>query len=70
MIIPRWWIVVPAAAAWPLFLVGLQQDWWGNGVGDGWQASLAAGALAGGLGAAIGVRSRRRGSGGSAHARG
>jgi hypothetical protein len=31
-------VVVPLLA-WPIYYVGLNQDWWGaNGTGDGWQA--------------------------------
>jgi hypothetical protein len=58
-LVDRWAVVVPAAAAWPVFMLGLERGWWGNGVGDGWEASLVAGALLGGVGAALGVVARR-----------
>jgi ascorbate-specific PTS system EIIC-type component UlaA len=55
--------VVLPAIAWPLFYSGLNQGWWGNGTGDGWQyASLvvtAVGILSTGLAVAA-VRARRR----------
>lgn len=55
----RWAVVVPVAAAWPLFMVGLERGWWGNGVGDGWEASLVLGAATAAVGAALGVMARR-----------
>ena len=55
----RWVVVVPVTAAWPLFMVGVERGWWGNGVGDGWEASLVFGAATAAVGAALGVIARR-----------
>jgi hypothetical protein len=32
-----WLAVFLPTIAWPLFYMGLNQGWWGNGTGDGWQ---------------------------------
>ena len=42
-------------AIWALYILGLTQDWWGHGVGDGWQYGLVVGAAAAAGGAATGV---------------
>jgi hypothetical protein len=60
-LVARWPVVPVAAGAWPAFMLGLEQGWWGNGVGDGWQVSLVVGAAAGAVGAAFGVWARRKG---------
>ncbi len=44
-----------APAVWALFMLGLTQDWWGHGVGDGWQYVLIVGAAVAAAGAATGV---------------
>ena len=58
--IGRWWAVVLPIAAIGVFYAGLNLDWWGNGVGDGWQFAMAGvmavAALAAAL--AVGVRAR------------
>jgi hypothetical protein len=34
----RSWLAVSLPAlGWPLFYLGLNQEWWGNGTGDAWQ---------------------------------
>jgi hypothetical protein len=33
----RWFVVLLPMVGWPLFYVGLAGEWWGYGVGDGWQ---------------------------------
>ncbi|MDP9285981.1 MAG: hypothetical protein M3P41_13660 [Actinomycetota bacterium] len=48
-----------APAVWALFMLGLTQDWWGHGVGDGWQYALVVGAAVVAAGAATGVIVRR-----------
>jgi hypothetical protein len=32
-----WFALLLPAIGWPLFYGGLNQGWWGNGTGDGWQ---------------------------------
>jgi hypothetical protein len=58
-----WFAVLLPTIAWPLFYLGLNQAWWGDGTGDGWQyAALlvsAVGVLSTGL-AVIAARARRR----------
>jgi uncharacterized membrane protein len=48
VVLRRWTAVALPAIGWPLFYLGLDQDWWGNGLGDGWQ-DVAAWALVAGL---------------------
>jgi hypothetical protein len=60
-VVARWTAVPVAAGAWPAFMLGLEQGWWGSGVGDGWQVSLLVGAAGGAVGAAFGAWVRRRG---------
>jgi len=33
----RWVALVPAAAAFPLYIGGVHANCWGHGVGDGWE---------------------------------
>lgn len=54
-IVARWIIIAAAVAVWALYFAGLKQDWWGSGVGDGWEAALVIGAGAAALGALVGV---------------
>ena len=58
--IGRWAIVIVLAGAWPLYFLGLNQDWWGHGVGDGWQAILVVGTIAATVAGAAGVLARRK----------
>lgn len=58
--IGRWPVVVPAAAVWPLYLLGRKEGWWGSGVGDGWQFALAFGVLLVAIATGTGVLARRR----------
>ena len=48
-----------APAVWALFMLGLTQDWWGHGVGDGWRYALVVGTAVAAAGAATGVIARR-----------
>ena len=59
-LIGRWAIVIVLAAAWPVYFLGLHQEWWGHGVGDGWQVILVAGTLAALCAGAAGVFARRK----------
>lgn len=54
-IIGRWVVIVPAVGIWVLYFVGLKQEWWGSGVGDGWEAALVIGASTAALGSLVGV---------------
>jgi hypothetical protein len=65
LILRRWGAIGVPAVLVPLYYVGLKSDWWGDGVGDGWQ--LAAGAVTVGamLGTAIAVAVSRLSVGGS-----
>jgi hypothetical protein len=51
----RWTVVPLLVAAWPVYVLGLRWDWWGNGVGDGWERALAVGTLSAAAGAVAGV---------------
>ena len=59
-LVGRWVAVFSAPAIWTLYILGLTQNWWGYGVGDGWQYGLAVGAAAAAGAAAMGVLTRRR----------
>ena len=58
-LIGRWPVAFAAPAAWILFVLGRKADWWGHGVGDGWEYALLAGAVVAAAGAASGVLTRR-----------
>lgn len=57
-LVGRWMVAIPVTLAWIVYSVGLDLGWWGNGVGDGWVAAAALGALAATLGATAGVALR------------
>ena len=38
----RWTALALPVVGWPLLYLGLDQGWWGNGLGDGWQYVAAA----------------------------
>ena len=35
-VIRRWTAVALPLTSWPLFYFGLEEGWWGYGLGDGW----------------------------------
>jgi hypothetical protein len=67
LVVRSWWWLVVAFVALPTFYLGLSNDWWGTGVGEGWQhaardatvASVLATVAAIGLGRAA-TRSPRK----------
>jgi hypothetical protein len=58
-----WLTLLLPAIGWTLFYLGLNQGWWGNGTGDGWQYAallvMALGVLSTALAVAA-TRARRR----------
>jgi hypothetical protein len=56
----RWSALALPLLGWPLFYLGLQQGWWGNGIGDMWQYAAAGVLLAGVLSTALAVGLARR----------
>jgi hypothetical protein len=40
-LIGRWWTLVLPLVVWPIWFLGLAQDWWGYGMGDGWEYGAA-----------------------------
>lgn len=38
--IGRWWALLIPVVVWPIFYLGVAQEWWGSGLGDGWQFGL------------------------------
>lgn len=58
-LVGRWVVALPVTLIWVGYSVGLDLGWWGNGVGDGWIAAAALGAVAASLGAIVGVALRR-----------
>ena len=41
-VIRRWSALALPLVGWPAFYLVLDQGWWGNGLGDGWQYVAAA----------------------------
>ena len=33
----RWYAVALPLVGWPVFFIGLHQNWWGDGLGDAWR---------------------------------
>lgn len=58
-LVGRWPVVLIAPAMWAFYVLGLAQDWWAYGIGDGWQYTLIVGAATAAAGTAIGVLVRR-----------
>ena len=36
-LIGRWWALLIPLAVWPTYFLGVDHEWWGHGLGDGWQ---------------------------------
>jgi hypothetical protein len=36
-LIGRWWALLIPLVAWPTYFLGVAYEWWGYGLGDGWQ---------------------------------
>ena len=60
VVMRRWTAVGLPAIGWPLFYLGPNQGWWGNGLGDGWQDVAAWALLVGLVSAALVVGLARR----------
>jgi hypothetical protein len=41
-VIGRLWALVIPLLVWPVYFLGLDRDWWGYGMGDGWQLGAVA----------------------------
>jgi hypothetical protein len=41
IMVGRIWALLFPPALWSLFYLGLRQEWWGAGVGDGWEYVMA-----------------------------
>ena len=54
----RWWTLAVPIAAVSVFYVGLNAEWWGYGLGDGWQFAVALVMGVGVLAAALGLIAR------------
>lgn len=55
----RWWAALLPLVGWPLFVLGRYAEWWGSGVGDGWEYGLALLTVGGVVATLIGVAGRR-----------
>jgi hypothetical protein len=51
----HWLVVLLPLLAWPLFYLGLNNEWWGYGTGEGWQTVAASFTAIGTLTTALGV---------------
>ena len=40
VLIGRWWALLIPLVAWPTYFLGVANEWWGYGLGDGWQFGL------------------------------
>jgi hypothetical protein len=40
-LIGRWWTLAIPVVVWPIWFLGLAREWWGYGMGDGWQYGAA-----------------------------
>jgi hypothetical protein len=58
-LVGRWPVALIAPAIWAFYVLGLVQNWWAHGVGDGWQYTLIGGTAAAAAGTATGVLVRR-----------
>jgi hypothetical protein len=58
----RWLALILPAVGWPLYYVGLDEGWWGNGTGDGWQYVALAVTAVGVAITAVAVAAARRAS--------
>jgi hypothetical protein len=56
----RWVTVSLPALAWPIFYEGLNNGWWLDGTGDGWQAIRTALTIVGVASTALAVLAARR----------
>lgn len=54
----RWMIPLVLSGGWILFVAGREQEWWGSGVGDGWQVALIVGAVLAAVAGTAGVLAR------------
>jgi hypothetical protein len=59
-VIRRWTTLALPLIGWALFYLGLDQSWWGNGLGDGWPYVAAALLLVGVVTTALVVAFARR----------
>jgi len=55
----RWWMLLAPFFAVPAFYLGLDREWWGYGLGDGWQYAMFAVLTIAVLATAAGVALRR-----------
>jgi hypothetical protein len=39
-LVGRWWVLIVPLAVVPVIYIGTLQDWWGSGLGDGWQVAV------------------------------
>jgi hypothetical protein len=56
----RWLTVALPALAWPIFYEGLNNGWWLDGTGDGWQTSRTSLTIIGVATTALAVLTARR----------
>lgn len=61
LLVGRGWIVIPMLLTWPIIMLGLLQDWWGDGAGDLWGLAMMIGMLVTLAAGTLGVLSRRLG---------
>ncbi|MCC2652318.1 MAG: hypothetical protein K0Q60_2481 [Microvirga sp.] len=57
-VIGRWWTLMIPLVLWPVYFLGLAQDWWGYGMGDGWQFGAAAIIVVSLISVAVGIALR------------
>ena len=55
----RWWTLLVPVAVWPLYLLGRDQEWWGERLREHWEKTLVLGTILGVAAAAVGVAAAR-----------
>jgi hypothetical protein len=59
LLIGRWWAVGVPLIGWPLFFLGLNQGWWGSGLGETWGLALGLLMVFGAAGTVVGILLRK-----------
>lgn len=51
----RWWALLLPLVYWAAWILGLNEGWWGYGVGDNWQAAMVGDGIIGAVCAVPGI---------------
>ena len=59
-VVGRWWVLICPLVVVPMFYLGADRGWWGNGLGDGWQYVMVFGVALAVASGTVGVLVRSR----------